>query len=363
MKRLLASLLIFVSVMLVILIGVSNITEPRIPRNYISGLSEKFYAYPGLNPQPDIVFVGSSRVYRGVWPEYVESKLNTNKQQSLRVYNFGVGGMTAPMMAKVIDFIDNTSTRPQIVFIEPQMVMGAAFDTKVSDRSIFENQFSTFFLGILQIFTQSDGGVLSTFRLLKDYLLSFGRTGLGISGVRNLMLHDDIYSLMDLKSYPMQHAGVFPLDEEYEQAENKRKQKLVQRKNQNSGDKGEAKIDKDVRRLRRVMRQVIQPITRMERWYVESLLNRANSAHVKTGFVFMPMRNPTYVMRQRVISQYVKNHYPEVPLLGINFLQMPQIYKADLWFDRGHLNAKGAKIYSQELGRQIDLLLTKDTLN
>jgi hypothetical protein len=358
MKRLLAGVLIIVCVVVILLNVSSLVFEPQTPRNYVPVYSEKFYAYPRLDPQPDIVFVGSSRVYRGLWPEYVESAFVTEKSSISHVYNFGSGGMTAPMQAKIYDFLVSNSVKPQMIFIEPQMVFGAAFRPDVNQFSRFSNQFSTLPIGLLQIFAQQEGGFRSKIERLRDYIISFARTGFGTGSVRDIFMHDEIQNRLKLSGYFIQHDGFYPLDMELKDAEGRRRKKrLVQRRANNSGEKGEKRIVNRYHKVKRVMKKSVRPITRMERWYVELLLGRANSENIKCGFIFMPMLNPLRVERQRAIIQYLRKHHPDVLILGSDPLQMPDIYNASLWFDGGHLNSEGAKLFSRELGRQLSKLV------
>lgn len=358
--RLLIGILGILSVVFIILSTISVVHEPQTPIQYISVLSEKFHIYPRKEPRPDIVFVGSSRVYRGAWPEYIVNQIAENTSVDISVYNFGVGGMSAPMLSKTLDFLVNKADSAQLLFFEPQMVFGGAFEKTTSARSKFSNQFSTIQLGILQILTHSKDDNWTKLRMMSDYLGSFARTGLGTSTFRDLLLQENtVQDSLDLNSYFIQHDGVYPLDIEMHRSKGNRKNNLERRRKQASGTKGEIKVTRKRKRIESLYQKDPRPITIFEQRYIELLINRAKSENTRCGILFMPMLNPNYVERQIAISQYVKKYHPDVPVLETRPSQMPGLYKASLWFDTGHLNSQGARMYSQELGRQISSIITE----
>ncbi len=61
-------------------------------------------------------------------------------------------------------------------------------------------------------------------------------------------------------------------------------------------------------------------------------------------FALMP---PSVYPNEPAIRQFFLEKYPQIPVLFPDLLTFPAIYNLDYWYDDGHLNHIGAKLYSQ----------------
>jgi hypothetical protein len=83
---------------------------------------------------PDIVFLGTSRIYRHIDTELVQSRLSACSAEDVEVYNFGIPGASASNLVFLSSWIAGRETFPDQLWIEPFPVR--QYETVGSTRSL-----------------------------------------------------------------------------------------------------------------------------------------------------------------------------------------------------------------------------------
>lgn len=334
--------------------ALAAMTEPLRPPPGVDELSGKVAYFDAHRDELDILVIGSSRVYRAIDPAIVERTLAGRGCPGKRVYNFGLSGMSAPLMTRLVDYIELNATRPYLVLFEPELPIGPEYEVTVTDRARFSNQWHTILPGVLQLATFVDGGWRSmqeTGLLYVKYAASFLRTGIGVGRLRDLLLPQQAGA--EPQAGPLWHqAGFYALDQELRDVSGAEKERLLRRhQDVLSADRLPILLE----RFARVGRDLKKPprATAAQRAYVDYLVARTAIPQITPAFLFMPINEPTIAARQEAMAAYLKRAHPRVTTINAGLSYLPELMEPRLWFDHGHLTADGAAILSQRIGEQL----------
>lgn len=329
--------------------------EPLRPSGYVAELSEKI-AYLEANREViDIIVIGSSRVYRELDPAQVELGIVESGCAPQRVFNFGLSGMSAPLMAKLSDYIDATTTRHQLVLFEPELPLGPEYDLAVTDRSRFSNQWSTIVPGVLQLGTYFDGSgrsLLQGGKLYVKYAVSFVRTGLGVGRLRDFVL-SRAPKPQSLPNKPelWDQGGFYSLDQELAASSGIEQVNLARRRTQVISADGRAEFLLRFQTLQAVLREPVAATT-LQRAYLDYILQHT-SPKVTSGFIFMPANHPPIASRVAAMRSYLDANHSGTTVINAGLPNLPELYQPEWWFDTGHLTAAGAERVSRFVGAEI----------
>jgi hypothetical protein len=330
--------------------------EPLRPSGYVEELSEKIAYLEANRDDIDIIVIGSSRVYRELDPAQVELGIVESGCAPQRVFNFGLSGMSAPLMAKLSDYIDATTTRHQLVLFEPDLPLGPEYDLAVTDRSRFSNQWSTIVPGVLQLGTYFDGSgrsLLESGKLYVKYAVSFVRTGLGVGRLRDFVL-SRATKPQSLPNKPglWDQGGFYSLDQELAASSGIEQVNLARRRTQVISADGRAKFLLRFQALQAVLREPIAATT-LQRAYLDYILQRTSPKKVTSGFIFMPANYPPIAIRVAAMRSYLDANHSGTTVINAGLPNLPELYQPEWWFDPGHLTAAGAERVSHFIGAQI----------
>ncbi len=359
---------------------VSLLTEPAVPSDYMGGFSEKFVQYRRFPQPPEMVLAGSSRVYRGLDPRQMARELPGDPL----IYNFSKGGMDTPLLTKVLDFIHTERESPSLVIVEPLLPKGGFIETPFTDVSRYSHQYSNLWISLLDL--AADGptpenrkrlarildrfpllnrvdnppmalvGLIKKARLFQLYGTVFFHTATGLSRLR---LRADEPRELDLDSPICRNNGFYPLDQELEvllrEDGGDRAKKLRRRR-----EEGET-IDEEALRqaVERVCSQKAELPSRARRLYLDALIRRARGRgsrgrSSRVMMLFHPSKLPHLLEEQQRIMRYLRESHPEVSLLFLTRAEWEPFFRADYWFDGGHLNSRGAEVFTSLITKKVE---------
>ena len=266
--------------------------------------------------------------------------------------------MSSPLAAKIIDFVLPQAPRIQYVFIEVDLSAVGLVNFPLRDRAIFFNQYSTLPLALLQLANPVTVNWPRGYPPRWRYLTNFAVSGSGMGRLGNALFRSrSRQAELAGADILLSDFGFQSLDTAYETlhatgpaAELER---LEQRRAGVVGEAGRAFFARQRANYRRSVRDGDGEVDRLLGWYLDMLVARAVSANTRPGIVFSPVVNGVQAARQASIVEYFRNTYPDIPILRVSRDILPELYGIDMWFDRSHLNARGAAVYSTELGRQL----------
>lgn len=79
----------------------------------------KYLGYENLEEMPDVVFIGSSRIYRQINPKILEQKGAEAGCPGLSFYNMGIGGADSANTRFALEWLLSKPETPRRIFIEP----------------------------------------------------------------------------------------------------------------------------------------------------------------------------------------------------------------------------------------------------
>jgi len=334
------------------------VLEPLRPPGYVEDLSEKIAYLEANRDDIDIIVIGSSRVYREIDPAQVELGIIESGCAPQQVFNFGLSGMSAPLMAKLSDYIDATATRHHLVLFEPELPLGPEYDVTVTDRSRFSNQWSTMVAAVLQLGTYFDGShrsLLESGKLYAKYSLSFVRTGLGVGRLRDFILLGAPTAKPESlanKSSMLAQAGFYSLDQEFAASFSIEQANLARRHTQVMSADGQAELLSRFRTLEVVLREPVAA-TALQRAYLDYIRQRTATKQVTSGFIFMPVNYPPIATQVAAMTSYLEADHSGTMVIHAGPPNLPELYRPEWWFDSAHLTAAGAQRVSRFVGAQV----------
>ncbi len=93
---------------------------------------EAFRAHVARDGTFDMIVFGSSVARRGIDPDQLSARLHERFDESLRIYNFGVGGTMTPILSYVVDVAYGVD-QPPIALLVVGLRMAAAWTDRVAD--------------------------------------------------------------------------------------------------------------------------------------------------------------------------------------------------------------------------------------
>ncbi len=91
-----------------------------------------------LHRKPDVIFFGSSMVYRQVNPEVFDSLVAARTGQPIQSFNFGINWLASSELIHLADnFISESDSKPEYVFLELQRIKMVNYKNYLTTRIIY----------------------------------------------------------------------------------------------------------------------------------------------------------------------------------------------------------------------------------
>lgn len=271
----------------------------------------------------DTVFIGSSRVYRQISPAFFDSCMNN----STHSFNFGVAGYSPQ---ETINLLKSTILQkdplPDLVFMELWVTPNinpskTTFSLKTKSQQI------------------------------KADLYKFSKLGMGPSIV-TMFIDEKIRSTPSQRYLGRNNDGYYPLDLNLKDTE------LINLQTRRFNFLADAQADTNTRiysnysisRGYKIKKDNSDLIVKLN-----DLISEAAKKSVKLVFIIMPLMTHQY---EEIIPLTL-----ELPSQNVINLadpsEFPEFYEAKFMFDNGHLNAAGARLFTEKLSiKYKDLLQT-----
>lgn len=332
---------------------------------YQSITSEKLGYVREHADEIDVYFVGSSRVLRGIDPIVVDERRHELGCKGGTSFNFGRGGMTAPTAAAIVAAIEEESAgRAPLILVEPFPAYGPAMLRPSDPASRFANRPSTFWLGLLQVWTMRPPndvrkdvlpawlletplhtiGVERLFVSLR-YVKTFGTATLGIGAAQRALVSNRGERVEPVAAHVLQRRGFQSLDTRLAEASGDEARGLEIRRNRNRQG-----LAAGLAALVRPRDAIARELTSLEARYVRSFLAAMVRAGTRIGIVFTPTTYPETQERNDAAAAFLRDQYPDISVLALEPSAAPALFVPHFWFDSGHLTEAGARVYSRGIG-------------
>jgi hypothetical protein len=286
----------------------------------------------------DFVFLGSSRVFRGINPTQIEAE--ARKQAcDLRIYNFGIGGMSLIEQKYILNQLYELGIDIGTIFIEPYSVTNLKLDDYIADRRRYFYTWNNLPDLLLDQFTNTDV-IPYKLRNLAYLLFGFAHEKSGV-GRLSYLLFPQQPKAQKLWNKPIQK-GHIPLDEEYGQIfDSRRKQfALVASKLEK---KIEAAALNPMRRTSSGNRfKIVLGVTDEIRRY-----------KIEPAIIIMP--HPRQILHSSDLEERLVDDSTEtLPIINLNRPDYySDLFMVENFFDGAHLNRRGAAVLAKYLAPEL----------
>jgi hypothetical protein len=307
------------------------------PLPFMGVLSDKLAHYQSLEHVPDVVLVGTSRVFLGIDPEVVEAEAG-RERCDLNVYNFGVpGGNIAHITWITERILTDPRGRPRWLFVEEALrpyrphggMPTAAYDVYFTQLR---------YLPLYIAHTMTDpSGLWGRSRRLFWLGVSYAYIYSGIGTVHRALM-GDAGGAVTYDSAFLTRSGFQPADKETLNPERLAAFRAIRQQMTLERSRAE------------VQNRPIQPSPPANRHLIERELERIAETNVGAGF-FVP---PTLSAYDPELRRAVALGGSADAVIDLNSAaSYPTLFEPRLWFDHHHLTSEGARLASRLFGERL----------
>jgi len=337
---------------LLVLVGVAAFSftaaalRSFIPLPENSGLRAKFDAWASHRDEYDMVFIGSSTLYRAIRPETVDAVL-AHSGRPMRSINLAVPGMRGPEADALLDrILAIASARLQWIVIElPRWTVRDAADPwRVSRRDVYWHDATHTWQVVEAIWIARHGSLAQRLRRVGHHLglfaRWFGNVGFGSGVARGLVGRrsaDEASRIEDV----LETRGQGLREADAASNGDPRRRAFV---------KDRATFEYGFARRRRSGPGVARPaqVERYPTWMLVEQQRRIERSG-RRGIYLVPAR-----ARDLPLGRALARHGAIDDLIDLNRPdEHPELFDVENFWDAAHLNAKGANIFSRLLGEEL----------
>lgn len=289
-------------------------------------------------PEYDVVFLGSSRVYRGIDPLGLEAAA---RFQGCRIksYNFGIPGLSVLEQVHLLEWINAIELKIKSIIVEPYSVPARHMDQFLSDRMRYFYEWRHLRDLFIDLIT-SPIDVKRKITGIRYLSISFIREQIGVGRLSSALF--PVNPAAEDGPFASTRRGFRPLDEELGPAFRARQQHFS-----NSVKQFERKV-KDA------IKNPNAPRSSGNRFeLVMRLVEKVQDLDARPGVIFMPQI--ASVSHARDLEKRLGTASAErVDIINLNNpTRYRNVFNRDNWFDSAHLNAKGATVLAQQLAVEL----------
>lgn len=320
--------------------------EARLPARETQIAPGKLALLERMGPV-DVVFVGTSRVDTDIDPRVVDEGLGA-AGLPLRSFNLGVPALTVVEEQRLVVRLGSLGRPPRTVVVEPVLHANAELYNVSTDRVIASHDAAATRLQ-LDYVASTEARPLRKLRFASLHVLAFAYDGFNVGkGPRLLAGAPDRDAPLDpgARGFGRPGAGLAPDDAHRTlmvSGEAFRMLRAASRFDSSGASLSEAQTA--------VLRRVLQAVRGMGAVPILLLPPRFD----------WDAEDGRTVINRSAVHRFLRTRareLPEVPILRYDDPnQTPELYEPGLWFDSNHLNAEGARIFSERLGRDLTSLL------
>lgn len=290
-----------------------------------------------VDAKSDLLIVGSSRIYRHLNSELIESELD----EQLSVYNLGIPGMWPPRQSVYLDrVLEQTSPRVLVVELNPPKSLAGNIRSSATQRSLNLRTVRD------SIFTrlESMGSTKDKNRLLASFGAATIYRCLGIGLFRaQFCQHDGQESQDALRFANASTGGFLSLDLQ---------EKMGAKKIPKHGQLGSILKKRKAEDLEKYETNFSASSTMLAR--CREWIGHADDKDCRLIFVLSPRLGKSDLqVVYPVFQQLPKTNKIDMS----NPQEFPEFFEPRYSFDKGHLNAAGAQIFSKVFSAKLGELL------
>ena len=318
------------------------------PWEAVDVAGSKLEVYAASSDPYDVVFVGSSRVYRHVVPDVIDSRLEAAGVPG-RSFNFGVAGMRALETLETLPLVLGASPQPpKWVVITPELVE-PEFDAEATVRGIAWHSFDST-VASLQAVAASDADLSNKLDWALSHLTAFSWNATGVG--QYLAAIANTPDANTFEAAGLGGDGWVSLDLFLDLATGRARRNLATRQDR-LDEAGAESFAAKVASLSATAEAVYADppaLNAAESSYLESLRKTVEGAGSRLVLMVPPGGDEftadwlIAAQQQGIVDSLIVLADPRTH---------PELFDLDLWFDNGHMNERGAVLFSQVLGDEL----------
>jgi hypothetical protein len=295
--------------------------------NYLKSIQEK--------EKFNLFFLGSSTVYRQIDPIIID-RLNT--QYRTKSFNLGAPATFSPQTYYLLEEIlkdDELSKDLNYIVLDLMDINPILKDLKHQARSTYWVNWKELNFIRRVLASKKELNTIGKAVIIKDYIIAY------IENTFNFMQYSE--QILDRNYFDPRFLGKFkngyyPIEDDIKEASSEKKNGLLQRKNDlQSNPQFLSNLANQSKNLKKV------EVNQIHLDRLKDLIEKASVSGIKLIFLQSP----------RVVDSDVQALFDALPLSNKISLfgadTYPEFYAIENSFDKGHLNSKGADIYSEKL--------------
>ena len=333
---------------------VSQLINIYLPKNVaaldIPALDRKLKDIKQQKSRFDFVFLGSSRIYRGI--DAIEIDQEAGKRGcDINTYNFGIAGLSILEQKYVLDRLHESGVGIDSIYIEPYSVPIRDTDNFFSDRRRYSYTWNNLPSLLIDQLTEPDKTKDAVRRERIRYMLfAFIQEQSGVGRLSHLIFPQPAKHQRQWDS-PIRK-GYLPLDEE-------------------SAPKFKARKKRFSRRAGKFMKEIEKAIEHPNKSrnsknrysLVLGVVNHIHSMSITPGVIIMP--KPAYISHARDLeSRLIKETSGSLPIINLNSpVHYSDLFTLDNFYDGSHLSDQGARVLAVHLANELCTLKGQQSQN
>jgi len=291
-------------------------------------------------------FFGSSRVYRQIDPEIFDSTFNSISKEKLSSFNLGASATFNPQSYYLFEKFLNSalSKNAKYCFIELMRVdLLSDYFMHEERTSYWQNYSDILFVG-KSIYSNKQLGLKYKIKGGLNYSVSYMENILHLGHFRNQIINSNYY---DDKYLGIRRDGFFPLDYDYETTKDETVKNHLYERKQSILEKPEL-IDSRKLKISNSYDNISNNYDKVNLNRILELIQKSKQKGVELIFIVSPRNG-----NQQLIN--LSRQIPEKNIIDMSNPQnYPVLYNYENSFDVGHLNSKGAVLYSKMLAIEFE---------
>lgn len=284
------------------------------------------------NLKPNVVFFGSSRIYRQVNPNLYDSIYFAHNKTKIESFNFGTPGNFPPQTYYLLNnFIESEIAQNcKLIFLELSNFINIDKVSLTQERVYYWTNLNFLILIIKSTIKRKDLSVDGKIEIIKNYINVFLKKVLGIGLFYDALKKENLYDELFLGP---DKNGYVSLDYEFLKT--------------SSEDLANRKKSLDILDLERRLKyassrkeELNEIVDRVHLQYLYKMIENASKHGIKLIFI-LPPRNSSQILSN------LANALPKNSVVDLS--KNKDFYTLENSFDNGHLNSKGANLFTYKL--------------
>ncbi|KCZ94485.1 hypothetical protein HJO_03885 [Hyphomonas johnsonii MHS-2] len=329
--------LLFAGVFVVCAASISTILRHRAGVPEMSVLSPKLAAYQSQPDAYDTLFVGTSRTFYHIVPEVIESSAAEYGCPDLRVFNFGVFGLTGAEQDWLVDqILDAGQGHLRAIVLEDPLPEARATREATSTRARFFNSTGNAGRRIASIMSYPESIAKKVYRIgVLGYGMAYDLSGVGRAAtVAFPAAVPDVPETLNLSQDGFEALGSVPTDD-------------ILARHKDFED-NPAKFADALARYGAPSNEKVEP----RAVYIASRIKALEARGINAALYISP--DPLELDRTPRVGEAVRALMPETTVIDLNRPdEYPDLFERGIWFDFSHVGEEGARRLSRHAGQEL----------